>query len=543
MRHSIVILLLLLASLVPLELSAKRQFTKTNLRSFDYHRLPQNLRPTHYDLEFDLVNKEDAEYRGQVSIEFEVLGPIVPMKVRLIKNLLNKLPKSLRRKTAIKTQLSKLDPKCEHDTARLPNQIILHADLRTLELETIKVKSDKKLQLKELKVIKRNYDHDRQMLALELDKKLKVGFKGTLEITFKTELSEPNLRGLFELQVGQYDRIVGAHLKPADARRLFPCFDEPSFKATFSLTLRHKFNELAVSNAPVNDRTKLDNGLFETKFHRTDLLAPGELSFVVGHLDYTELLFDRNPKLDPVLRVYSPTRLWRKSPPLVDYLLKRMDTALKYISKHLQMEFAWPKLDLIILPEIDRDILPSGLGIIQMRVPDDDLGSHNLEAKVRYDLELARAIASQWFGGLITADWWTSDLWITESLVAQNALKIVHHFNENNEKALEQLESILNAEMRDQTQGLLNTTSESLEGGNEVYKFYHKTTTSTRQTAYWADIIQTELGRYDWRIVQQVLIRSNLYGSIDRSDLMNAINSVTGLGINYLDNLVPAQSL
>src|SRR5262249_54455863 len=130
-------------------------------------------------------------------------------------------------------------------------------------------------------------------------------------------------------------------MEPADARRMFPCWDEPSFRATYQLTVIVPEKLLAVSNMPVERETPLGGGLKEVRFGQTPPMASYLVAFVCGELE------ELKGKVDGVRIRIITTEGKREQG---RYALETTQQLLAYYNHYFGIKYPLPKLDQIAIP-------------------------------------------------------------------------------------------------------------------------------------------------------------------------------------------------
>jgi len=128
------------------------------------------------------------------------------------------------------------------------------------------------------------YDDESQTATLTLATELAAGAH-ELHLEWSGAIAE-KLRGLYR-STRPGERYAVTQFEAADARRAFPCFDEPEFKARFALTLVHDASLTAIANMPIERAEDLPNGRRRTTFRDTPLMSSYLLAFVVGPYDAT----------------------------------------------------------------------------------------------------------------------------------------------------------------------------------------------------------------------------------------------------------------
>ncbi|CAA7410004.1 unnamed protein product [Spirodela intermedia] len=245
-----------------------------------------------------------------------------------------------------------------------------------------------------------------EILLLQFEKALPLG-EGTIRIGFSGILND-QMKGFYRSTYeynGEKKNMAVTQFEPADARRCFPCWDEPAFKATFKITLEVPHDLVALSNMPVVEE-KL-NGLVKTLFfEESPIMSTYLVAVVVGLFDYVEDTASDGTKV----RVYCQVGKTSQGNFALDVAVKTLDLYTRYFS----VPYSLPKLDMVAIPDFFAGAMEN-YGLVTYRetalLYDD---RHSTAAnKQRVAVVVAHELAHQWFGNLVTMEWWTH-LWLNE---------------------------------------------------------------------------------------------------------------------------------
>nr|XP_043614799.1 aminopeptidase M1-like isoform X2 [Erigeron canadensis] len=234
-------------------------------------------------------------------------------------------------------------------------------------------------------------ESDDEILVLAFDEALSVG-DGVLAINFNGLLNQ-HMKGFYKgtyVDGGVKKNMAVTQFEPADARRCFPCWDEPALKATFRITVGNVPSELtALSNMPVSEES-LDAEFKTVCFEESPIMSTYLVAIVVGLFDYIEEMTHDGIKV----RAYCPVGKSEKG-------------------RYFAMPYALPKLDMVAVPDFPGAMENYGLiTFCESEMLHDDLHSAAANTQ-RLSIVVTHEVAHQWFGNLVTLEWWTH-LWLKE---------------------------------------------------------------------------------------------------------------------------------
>ena len=219
-----------------------------------------------------------------------------------------------------------------------------------------------------------------------------------------------------------------------DARRAFPCFDEPGFKIPWEVTLRVPARLLAVSNTNVAEERAAGEGMKEVRFRRTRPLPSYLVAFGVGDF---EVVAPAPLAPDGVRRERLQIRgvVPKGRGPELAYALKSGGELLGALERWFEIPFAYEKLDHLAAPDMDGAMENAGLITY---VDDDLLETANSSDADRVGIAsvVTHEMAHQWFGDLVTMRFW-EDVWLNESFATFMAAKIVQQWDSAHRGAAE----------------------------------------------------------------------------------------------------------
>ena len=213
------------------------------------------------------------------------------------------------------------------------------------------------------------------------------------------------LRGFYLSKTPKRNYAV-TQFEPTDARRAFPCFDEPALKATYEVSLTIDKADTAISNTNMTaDEPGPTPGKHTVRFAQTPRMSTYLVAFLVGDFQCTKGESDGVP----IRACSTPDKV-----ALTPYAVKAAEFVLHYYDTYFGIKYPMPKLDMVAIPDFEAGAMEN-FGCITYRetdfLVDEQHGSERAKQEVAQ--VVAHEMAHQWFGDMVTMQWW-NNLWLNE---------------------------------------------------------------------------------------------------------------------------------
>ncbi|XP_045117781.1 aminopeptidase N-like [Portunus trituberculatus] len=237
------------------------------------------------------------------------------------------------------------------------------------------------------------------------------GVSYSLTMEFEGYLND-KLKGFYRSSYSDDNKntryLAVSQFEPADAHLAFPCFDEPSLKATFDVHLAREESRSSISNMPLKETVPVEGqpgwvwDVFETSVRMSTYLV----AFVVS--DFSFVQSDANDHVH--------FRVWARDQAIgqADYAVATGPSILTIYEEYFDVPFPLPKQDMIALPDFSAGAMENW-GLVTYRerlllLDPNDFAASDMDDVARV---IAHELAHQWFGNLVTLKWW-NDLWLNE---------------------------------------------------------------------------------------------------------------------------------
>lgn len=378
-------------------------------------------------------------------------------------------------------------------------EIILHCVELEVECEGAKV----------------SYDKAKEIAKLSFQKPIKAG-KHELKLKF-TGILNDKMRGFYRSRYGDKHLAV-TQFESTDARRAFPCFDEPSQKAIFDVTLMVPAHTVAISNTIESAVREHESGYKIVEFEPTPKMSTYLLAFIVGEFEYIE----NKTKNNILVRVFTTPGKKEQAKFSLDVAIE----CLEFYENYFDIPYPLPVLDLIAIPDFAAGAMENW-GAITYRestlLIDEEKSS--VANKQWVALVIAHELAHQWFGNLVTMEWWTH-LWLNEGFASFIEYLAIDHIFPDWDIWTQFVATEMGQAF--ELDALKNTHPIEVEVGHpaEISEIFDKVSYS--KGASILRMLWQYLGAEDFRKGLSHYLKKHAYANAKTEDLWKALEEISG---------------
>ena len=354
-------------------------------------------------------------------------------------------------------------------------------------------------------------------VGLTLDRELPAGALA-IELGFTAPVDRERSRGLYSEREGS-ERYVYTFFEAIDARRAFPCFDEPSYKVPWQLTLHVRQDHVALGNAAVVRETPEPAGMKRVELAVSRPLPSYLVAFVVGPFE----LVDGGA----VGRVATPIRfvIPRGRAGELGYAREVTPKVVAALEDYFAMAYPYGKLDVAVVPRFWGTMEHPGIVAMGQPLALIRPEQHTRARKLAYANILAHELSHYWFGDLVTMAWW-DDTWLNEALGEWSDMTITEAVEPTwrfRDERIDMAARAMRADEAPSTQAIRRpvTTREAIEASFDAAITYLKGAAVFR-------MFESFVGRDAWRGFLHDYLAAHAWGNASADEFLTGV--ATSLG-------------
>ena len=345
-----------------------------------------------------------------------------------------------------------------------------------------------------------------------------VSGEGVLHIAYRGDVSRHSSAGLFQMKEdGQW--YLYSQFEPTDARRAFPCFDEPAFKVPWQLTLHVPENDVALSNTPVISESPERSGLKAVKFKATPPLPSYLIALAVGPFD----VVDADSVGKTPVRVIVP----RGKAPEAKEAAAAIPQLLKLLEQYTGIPYPYDKLDSVVIPISNFAMENAGLitygESMLLADPAGDTINHHREMATL----CAHEMAHQWFGDLVTTAWW-DDTWLNEAFATWMETRLTGEWKPDWHMDVAQVNVRLGAMRLDQLSSA-RRVRQPIESNDDIANAFDDIT--YEKGAAVIEMFEKWLGPDTFRDGVRLYLKQHAWGNATAADFEAAMSVAAGRNV------------
>ncbi len=372
-----------------------------------------------------------------------------------------------------------------------------------------------------------SFDKDGKRVTFALGKIAAPG-KYNLDIEYRGEINDQMCglyRSMYKLPDGTKRFMATTQCEAIDARRIFPCWDEPARKAVIELSVVIPSHLTAISNMPIAEERTL-GGTKLVKFQPTPRMSTYLFAVMVGEFEYVE----GKTKDNILVRVY--TTSGKKE--FGHHALKRGIRVLEEYTDYFGVAYPLPKMDMVAIPDFAAGAMENwGLETFRETALLVDPKNSSAAMEERVDEVVDHEFAHQWHGDLVTMVWWNG-LWLNEGFASWMELIAAHRIdpelNPEDKFIAEDFVAALNVDALNSSRPIHVVINHD----NQINECFDGIAYS--KGASIIRMLENFLGPEIFRNGLQRYIKKHAYGNTEPEDLWHALEEASGKPVTAMMN-------
>ena len=344
-----------------------------------------------------------------------------------------------------------------------------------------------------------------------------------LHVDYTGSIDETSTQGVFRQKDGDA-WYVYTQLETTDARRAFPCFDEPAFKTPWELTLTIPAGTSAVSNTPIVSESPAKGGGGKVvRFGKTEPLPAYLIALGIGPFDYVDA--GRAGMKKTPIRIIVPKGKASRA----RYAAETSGPILEIVENYFGMPFPFAKLDQLVIPQTvtfsameNAGLVTWSESVLLAQPEDESIKWRRLQASIN-----AHEIAHQWFGDYVTLAWW-DDVWLNESFATWLADRTLAEWQPTWGIAVDRIVDRSNV-MADDTLVSARKIRQEIKSADDIHNAFDSI--SYQKGGAVISMFEAWIGPEKFRAGVRRYMKAHAYGTGTSKDFLAAIEAESRPGV------------
>lgn len=340
-----------------------------------------------------------------------------------------------------------------------------------------------------------------------------------LQITYTGVISDKDNDGVFKMKDGD-SWYVYTQFEPDDARRAFPCFDEPAYKVPWQIELTVPKDAIALTNTP-QESEKIDGTNKIVRFAKSHPLPSYLVAFAVGPFEFVGNA--RIGKNGTPSRIVTPKGRTAEA----RWAVESTTPIVNLLEEYFGIPYPYEKLDQIAIPKVGFAMEHPGLVTYGEEIMLTKPENETLDFKHDWASVCAHELAHQWFGDLVTMKWW-DDTWLNESFASWMGTKIVMRFKPEWEEGVVEIEGRAYV-MKQDSLATARKIREPIQSRDDIQNAFDSITYGKGEAIL--QMFESWVGEDKFRNGVQQYLKKYAWGNATADDFLNSISQASNADV------------
>ncbi|MBV9767554.1 MAG: M1 family metallopeptidase [Acidobacteriaceae bacterium] len=422
--------------------------------------------------------------------------------------------------TSYRVELT-LDPEKDTFTASIAIKVQVNQPVQVIWLNAVKITvQDASVSASGKTFSAKSIPGGDDFVGLSFDSQIPAGL-AEIDIRYTGSVRQQDSSGIFQME-DNGKKYIFTQFESTDARAAFPCFDEPSYKVPWQITLNVPKQDAAISNTPAEkESTEGDRKTY--RFKQTKPLPSYLVAFAVGPFDFVDA--GTAGKNHAPVRIVTPKGHANEA----KYAAEVTATILTRLEDYFGIPFPYEKSDQVAIPVTFGFGAMENAGMVTyaqniiLANPDRDTTNRQRE----YASVAAHELAHQWFGDLVTTAWW-NDIWLNEAFATWMEQKLIAEWKPEWKTRVEDVDSKLGAEQQDSLISARKVRQE-IQSKNDISNAFDAIT--YQKGAAVIGMFESWIGPKDFRKGVQSYLKQHAFRNATAPEFLDAISSASNKNI------------